>query len=84
MSKIELKPCPFCGGEAKEGFYEGNQVSCPNCHVGISVKLIGCQYALHTKESRDDYDGYETVFQAIQIWNRRIYEKNNKKVPNMP
>lgn len=73
---LSLKSCPFCGGAAVKGNYNGDQISCPSCHVGIRIKLDGCQYALH---KGDDYDGYEAVYQAIQLWNRR--SRSSKKEP---
>lgn len=35
----ELKPCPFCGGEAKftEPYKNIYVVSCPNCGVGSAI-----------------------------------------------
>jgi len=77
---MEIKPCPFCGSEAVKGIYNGDQVSCPNCHVGIQIKLIGCQYALH--ENKSEYDGYEAVYQAIKIWNRR-YENKELEISHL-
>lgn len=63
MGAIELKPCPFCGGEAKlyrmptlDGFpYKVgcNEVTCP-----IHVFTVG----MCTKE------------EAIEAWNRRVSE----------
>jgi len=55
MKKTELKPCPFCGGEAKlyetyDGFW---QVQC--CGIGC-----GCG-TMQYKEKRT----------PVRIWNRR-------------
>ena len=54
----ELKPCPFCGGEAevrKEDTSNGKSyhVTCTNKHL---VYLLG----------------FNTEEQAIKAWNRRI------------
>lgn len=68
MTKKNVKSCPFCGGEPTVGHYDGEQISCPKCHVGIKIKLLGCQYALH---DGNDFEGYEAVYQAMQIWNTR-------------
>lgn len=61
----ELKPCPFCGGEAKtkssvdvfghEGFFS---VLCRKCYV-----RTGC---------------YETEAEVIEAWNRRADEKEGR------
>lgn len=53
-----LKPCPFCGGEAiVEGhhyrFMEWYLCSCPKCHVSQT----GSEYSFK--------------FEAIEAWNRR-------------
>lgn len=34
MSNNILKPCPFCGGEAKvQSFYQNHNVYCTKCHA---------------------------------------------------
>ena len=54
----ELKPCPFCGGEAKlEHLSKSSMVYCLSCKA--SSKLI--EYA-------PDYASDE---KAIEAWNRR-------------
>ena len=30
----ELKPCPFCGGEAEDFGVDVFWVTCKNCHIG--------------------------------------------------
>lgn len=52
----ELKPCPFCGGEAFK-YFSGN----PSCGYFLEIicKNCGCQTTrLHEAE-------------AIKLWNRR-------------
>jgi Lar family restriction alleviation protein len=56
--KVELKPCPFCGGKSiitkhHNRFCEWWIVSCPKCHIS----QIGSEY--------------EFSFEAIEAWNRR-------------
>lgn len=69
----ELKPCPFCGGEAHvvEGMYssyqEGYAVRCRHCALtlGASGRLGEC------------YEWsccYETEAEAIEAWNTRAVE----------
>ena len=54
----ELKPCPFCGGEAivnQFGEFTAFRVSCKNAHwCGVT------QYWFDTEE------------EAIEAWNRRV------------
>lgn len=60
MSNRELKPCPFCGGEAKmvikkhipNGFDYTPTCNNPSCAGRITKKWIDCE-------------------KAIEAWNRR-------------
>ena len=54
----ELKPCPFCGGEAvvtkhHNRFTEWYLCSCPKCHISQT----GSEYGFR--------------FEAVDAWNRR-------------
>ena len=55
----ELKPCPFCGGEAEiemdDSWYWNYHVFCQECKIGT--------------------DCYETADEAIETWNRRVGEQ---------
>ena len=55
----ELKPCPFCGGEAEiemdENWYWNYYVFCQECKITT--------------------DYYETADEAIEAWNRREGEQ---------
>ena len=55
---MELKPCPFCGGEAEAvyGFYDYN-------YWGVMCKECGCYIG-----------GYEPKEKHIEAWNRRVGE----------
>ena len=60
-SEVDLKPCPFCGGEAEVtdkdnyGFSNGDwMVFCNECHTYLGFD-----------------SQYETPEQAIEAWNRR-------------
>lgn len=71
--KHTLKPCPFCGGEAKmklssfsgggfgEGSYDDWLISCTKCQCRMKIAADGW------------YDReYYTEQQAVAIWNKRI------------
>ncbi|MBR2208098.1 MAG: Lar family restriction alleviation protein [Synergistaceae bacterium] len=57
----ELKPCPFCGGEAEVCADENEEyfVSCTKC-----TALFGY--------CTDTWGEYETEAAAIEAWNRRV------------
>ena len=60
MDNLTLKPCPFCGGEAKLvkdfcSFKDWNYVRCEECGAMNSVT--------------------DTAFKAIETWNMRVEEK---------
>ena len=55
----ELKPCPFCGGEAKLIYsMPYNAVQCTKC------KTWG-------KTIVDSYEQQDGKYEAIEAWNRR-------------
>ena len=61
MSKIVLKPCPFCGGEArmmKMGY--PHWVYCLNCGARVHGRKCG--------------EGGEKA--SVEAWNRRASEPN--------
>ena len=38
MTDKKLKPCPFCGGEAKvRNFISGRDVHCKNCYASVKI-----------------------------------------------
>lgn len=55
--KIELKPCPFCGGRAKISSYLSGSVVCMDC--GASSKRI------------PESPKYCAIDTAVEAWNRR-------------
>ena len=60
----ELKPCPFCGGEAEiemdDCWYWNYHVFCQECKIGT--------------------DYYNTADEAIEAWNRRAGEQEWKSL----
>ena len=78
----ELKPCPFCGGEAESGvkFRE-------SCGSDITlVALAGCKecgvwkgrrFIASSRTSMIPFSEYLTAFNdAIVLWNRRAQDEN--------
>ena len=67
----ELKPCPFCGGEAKTINHPASwnknilvaYVRCETCQVN------GTPFELNTNHTYKD--GAEYIYKAIEAWNRR-------------
>ena len=57
MSNTELKPCPFCGGEAEI------DVS-PHGHSVVSCKDVWCR-------GHADCWTHDNIKEAVEAWNRR-------------
>lgn len=58
----ELKPCPFCGGEAH---------ICLDIDSGIDYETY---YFIHCKSCHVTTDSYITKEQAADMWNDRVTE----------
>lgn len=62
MGEIELKPCPFCGGEARYSVIgvhgDGGVVYCTKCGICTTSALTGVPY-----------NTYEA---ATAAWNKRV------------
>ena len=65
----ELKPCPFCGGEAV--LY----TTVENCYLPIGKVWVYCKTCRSTSQSFKDtsHDGL-FITKAIEAWNRRATE----------
>lgn len=62
--RIELKPCPFCGGNAKlvdHTFWNDTTKSFSYKSYGVMCRHCGVQ----------GFQFYETEEEAINAWNRR-------------
>ena len=59
----ELKPCPFCGGEASLYVYEGVCVICPTC----GARTITERDLLTSKNVAGN-----ATKSVIKKWNRRV------------
>lgn len=58
----ELKPCPFCGGEAKHFGGAGYHcIRCTSCGITNERLVIGSGY----------YQAYDSYTEAAEAWNRR-------------
>lgn len=59
----ELKPCPFCGGEADVHYFAHNDSECtvmcsnPNCRASVSARSCGSMTTAYNR--------------ARKLWNRR-------------
>ena len=56
----DLKPCPFCGGNARLLVGDGVRVICSKCYAGTMVR---------TDNIESDSNSVEKV---IEAWNRRV------------
>lgn len=65
----ELKPCPFCGGEARINTYLGNKrivyIECDGCKV-----IMGNPRPMYSALKGKLYFEYEN--ELIEAWNRRV------------
>ena len=60
---IEIKPCPFCGGEAEviQFYFKG---VANRLHYFCQCKKCGARLMNHR--------GFRTKAKAIEFWNRRV------------
>lgn len=65
MSDIELKPCPFCGGEAK--MYDGVFITKGYAYV----MCLECK--TQTKQVYESVE-YCASAKAAELWNERVIE----------
>lgn len=83
----ELKPCPFCGGEAIISQTASGMMEMASCQLSFSIQCIKCRA---TAPGADGYvavnlarDGLLNIWhddreKAIKAWNRREGEQDGQ------
>ena len=66
----KLKPCPFCGNEARLVTYTTN--GCPN-RPGAYVQCDVCESS--TRSIVDVSWNGENISKVIEAWNKRVFEE---------
>jgi hypothetical protein len=83
ISKIELKPCPFCGNKTLKFAVVNNSNDCGNHDTDAcpckDVEQCGFIYVVCVAQkggcgASSGY--YDTPEEAVQAWNRRAGEQN--------
>lgn len=82
-SMDRLKPCQFCGGEARLQFYEGEKDNEDDSTWGNPGWIIYHEAEENPDCPISDYAGigtwiYETKEDAMEAWNRRTEEGTQK------
>lgn len=80
MSKLELKPCPFCGADAevKEGTVYGEKAMRARCTQGcVTTKPFLVNHPKYTQKTFPNldestrYTEEQARQKAAELWNRR-------------
>ena len=70
MKEVELKPCPFCGGEAKINLFLGNYcVTCKEC-TGAIFPVRG----MTKEEAIEDWNTRKPMEQIVERLERQQEE----------
>lgn len=72
----ELKPCPFCGGEAElhyQPLYTENGVCvrCIECNARSRFVLYDCKYQAYHGEKEVYVPKGRAINDVVNLWNRR-------------
>lgn len=68
LENIELKPCPFCGGDAILSHRLDEDIWTHNTVKWYKIECSGCD--VKTK----DWPESGAEEEVIEVWNRRVYE----------
>lgn len=73
MMTEQLKPCPFCGGEAKVDKYKSKYITevyvmCTECFCKTDSYYINTYYNIYNRTDE------ECIKYAVEAWNRRVKE----------
>lgn len=68
IDNMKLRPCPFCGGDARNGFAGGksngiHSVHCTTCGASIGMLIIVDAADVKSIQSTEEH--------AIHAWNKR-------------
>lgn len=73
----ELKPCPFCGGEAEYYTYEQEHDLYDSNTLGFLETYETTEHCVGCEECLAMVGPFATKKQAIKSWNTRAYEEKN-------
>ena len=80
----DLKPCPFCGGEADIWIKSQNRHPFVGSYILVKCDVCGaCTktfYNLNDIPEDDSWTHWETAERAIKAWNRRVNEPKTKTI----